>query len=60
MARAVEQRGRVEVVHGQAAQHLSAAGEGLAAFLRYPWPVDVLPSTGAEPVLTSGTARSHL
>jgi peptide chain release factor subunit 1 len=36
MGRAVEQRGRVEIVHGRAAQHLSTVGEGLAAFLRYP------------------------
>jgi peptide subunit release factor 1 (eRF1) len=36
-ARAVEQGGRVEVVHGAAAERLNKAGEGLAAFLRFLW-----------------------
>jgi peptide subunit release factor 1 (eRF1) len=37
--RAVEEGGRVEVVHGAAARRLNTAGEGLAAFLRFPWPI---------------------
>jgi peptide chain release factor subunit 1 len=37
MAVAVEQAGRVEVLHGAAARRLVEAGEGLAAFLRYRW-----------------------
>jgi peptide subunit release factor 1 (eRF1) len=36
--RAAEQGGRVEVVHGAAARRLNQAGEGLAAFLRFPLP----------------------
>jgi peptide subunit release factor 1 (eRF1) len=38
VGRAVEQRARIEVVHGVAAERLNKAGEGLAAFLRFPWP----------------------
>ena len=47
--RTVEQRGRVEFVHGRAAQSLATAGEGFAAFLRFPWATGVLesPATGA-------------
>jgi peptide subunit release factor 1 (eRF1) len=41
-ARAVEQGGRVEVVHGVAAARLNEEGEGLAALLRFPWPVRIL------------------
>jgi peptide subunit release factor 1 (eRF1) len=36
--RAADQRARVEVVHGAAAERLNKAGAGLAAFLRFPWP----------------------
>jgi peptide subunit release factor 1 (eRF1) len=39
VGRAVEEGGRVEVVHGAAARRLNTAGEGLAAFLRFPWPI---------------------
>jgi len=39
--RAVAQGGRVEVVHAAAAERLNKAGEGLAAFLRFPWPTRV-------------------
>jgi peptide subunit release factor 1 (eRF1) len=39
--RAAEQRARVEVVHGVAAERLNVAGEGLAAFLRFPWPARI-------------------
>jgi hypothetical protein len=35
MARAVEQAGRVEVVHGEAARRLLQAGDGLGALLRF-------------------------
>jgi hypothetical protein len=35
MARAIEQAGRVEVVHGDAAQRLLQAGDGLGALLRF-------------------------
>ena len=48
--RTLEQRGRVEIVHGQAAEHLSAAGEGTAAFLRFSWPAGILESPGTDAV----------
>ena len=35
MARTIEQAGRVEVVHGDAARRLRAAGGGLGALLRF-------------------------
>jgi peptide subunit release factor 1 (eRF1) len=38
MERAHEQAGRVEVVHGAAAQRLLEAGGGLGALLRYQYP----------------------
>jgi peptide subunit release factor 1 (eRF1) len=49
-SRASEQHGRVEIVHGRAAERPSRAGEGFEAFLRYPWPVGILESSGAEAV----------
>lgn len=39
MARAVEQAGAVEVVHGAIARRLVELGGGLGALLRYPSPV---------------------
>ena len=51
--RAVEQSGRVEIVHGRAAQRLSTAGDGLGALLRYPWPAGMLESPGTDAILTS-------
>ena len=48
--RTLEQRGRVEIVHGRAAEHLSTAGEGFAAFLRFPWPAGILESPGTDPI----------
>jgi peptide subunit release factor 1 (eRF1) len=47
-ARAVDQGGRVEFVHGAAAERLNSAGEGLAAFLRYPWTTGILEDAGAS------------
>jgi peptide subunit release factor 1 (eRF1) len=38
MARTLEQAGRVEVVHGDAARRLMGAGDGVAALLRYRLP----------------------
>jgi peptide subunit release factor 1 (eRF1) len=46
-ARAFDQRARVEVVHGVPAERLTRAGEGLAAFLRFPLPARI--SNHAEP-----------
>ena len=45
MGRALEQRGSVHVVHGHAADRLSQAGNGIAAFLRFRWPAGVLESS---------------
>jgi peptide subunit release factor 1 (eRF1) len=59
--RAVEQRARVEVVHGVAAERLHKAGGGLAAFLRYAWPTrtpekqEPGPHPTSEPQLTRHT-----
>jgi peptide subunit release factor 1 (eRF1) len=39
--RAIKQGGRVEVVHGAAARRLNEAGQGLAAFLRFPLPATI-------------------
>lgn len=48
--RAVEQSARVEVVHGVAADRLNNAGEGLAAFLRFPRaPMKDEPTLAPEP-----------
>ena len=48
--RAVEQSARVEVVHGVAADRLNNAGEGLAAFLRFPLaPMKHEPTLAPEP-----------
>jgi peptide subunit release factor 1 (eRF1) len=41
MGRAAAQRARVEVVHSVAAERLNEAGQGLAAFLRFPWPARI-------------------
>jgi peptide subunit release factor 1 (eRF1) len=46
--RTLEQRGQVEIVHGRAAEHLSTAGEGIAAFLRFSWPAGILESPGTR------------
>jgi peptide subunit release factor 1 (eRF1) len=47
--RAVEQSARVEVVHGVAADRLNKAGEGLAAFLRFPWPPRMKDDPAVQP-----------
>ena len=47
--RAVEQSARVEVVHGVAADRLNKAGEGLAAFLRFPWPTRMKDAPALQP-----------
>jgi peptide subunit release factor 1 (eRF1) len=44
VGRTLEQRGRVEVVHGPPAQRLMQAGQGLGALLRFNWPAGVLES----------------
>ena len=41
MGRAVDQSGRVEVLHGAAGKRLVELGAGMAALLRYPTPVPV-------------------
>jgi peptide chain release factor subunit 1 len=59
MGRAVAQGGRVEIVHAAAAERLNTAGEGLAAFLRFPWPTRIHekdePASHSEPKLSRQT-----
>jgi peptide subunit release factor 1 (eRF1) len=47
MGRAVEQAGRVEVMHGAAARRLVEVGGGLGALLRYPSPVPQVTAASA-------------
>jgi peptide chain release factor subunit 1 len=49
--RARDQAGSVEVVHGRAAQQLGELGSGMAALLRYPWPL-------AQPDAARETAKT--
>ena len=54
--RVVGQGGRVEVVHAAAAERLNNEGEGLAAFLRFPWRTRV-PEPGERALHESHLSR---